>query len=244
MDRVYVPTAERYGRDVPAILRWLRCFHLEPGCARFSWGEISWRYGMGFALGYSVYHDSASFRFQFIWPAIYLKAPMLIRQRPGTEDWNASYGFSTFHNSIHLNWRLRCKIISMPWAWGSAVRWSIFDGEGKKHPIIHEYGKTEGAYEDGRHIEHHPFVYVLRSGEIQNRTATIWGEEMEWRWLWLQWLPWPRKIVRSIHIDFDDEIGERTGSWKGGVMGCSFDWRNGESMKSCLQRMQHEREFR
>ena len=243
MDRVYIPTAERYGRDVPILLRWLRCFHLDQGCARFSWGEISWRYGWGFALEYSVYHDSASFRFQFIWPTIYLKAPMLIRQRPGTEDWHASYGFSTFEDAIHLNWRLRCKIIHMPWSW-SHVRWSVFDGDGNKHPVIHEYGKGAGPYEDGRHVEQYPFVYVLRSGEIQNRIATIWGEEMEWRWLWFKWMPWPRKINRSIHIDFSDEVGERSGSWKGGVTGCSFDWRNGESMRSCLQRMQHEREFR
>lgn len=242
MNHVFVPTSERYWKDVPKVLRWLGCFGLTDGTARFNWGEISWR-RVGFALGYSVYHDTAHFNFQFVWPTIYIKAPMLIRQRPGTEDWNATYGFSTFDGCLHLNWRLKYKIIRPPWDW-SHYRWSVFDGDGNKHPIIHEYGRTEGPFEDGRHVEQHPFIYVLRSGEIQNRTATIWGEEMEWRWRWTRWLPWPRKIKRSIHIDFSDEVGERTGSWKGGTTGCSFEWRDGESMKSCLQRMQHEREFR
>lgn len=236
----FIPSRERYGRRIPLILRWLGCFAMQGNSWRFRWGELS-SGKLGFALGYSVYHEEAHWRIQILWPSIYIKAPMLIRQKPGTEDWCASYGFSTFEKAIHLNWRRRVKIIDMPWAYGSAVRWSVFDANGNKHLKIHQY--DDGPYQDQRHIETHPFVYVLRDGTIQNRTATIYGEEMEWRLRYTPWLPWPRKIRRSISITFDDEVGERTGSWKGGTIGCGFEWRDGESMKRCLQRMQHEREF-
>lgn len=241
MTNTFIPSSEWYNSEISLILRLLGCFAWERGLLRFRWGEIAY-HRLGLGIGYSVYHDSAHFRFHLLWLNLYLKAPMLIRQRTGTEDWCATYGISTFERAIHCNWRNRCKIIPLPWEWGSCVRWSVFDANGGKHPIIHQY--DDGPYQDGRHIEKHPFVYILRDGTVQNRTATIHGEEQEWRWAWFRWLPWPRKILRCISITFDDEVGERTGSWKGGTIGCGFEWRDGESMKSCLQRMQHEREFR
>lgn len=81
------------------------------------------------------------------------------------------------------------------------------------------------------------------NGTVQNRTVTIYGEEMEWRWRWFTWLPIPRMIRRSVNISFDDEVGERTGSWKGGTIGCSYDWRSNESMLAALRRMENERKF-
>lgn len=240
-DAPYIPRSERYGRELPAILRLLGCFGWERGLLRFRWGEISYR-RFGFGLTYSVYHETAHFCLHLLWIALYIKAPMLIRQRSGTEDWSACYGAHTFEDGIHFNWRLKCKIVRFPWAWGGAVRWRVFDAEGRKHRKIAQY--DDGPFADNRHIERHPYVYVLRSGEIQNRTATIYGSEMEWRLLYFPWLPWPRKVSRSIEVTFDDEVGERSGSWKGGCIGCSYEWRDGESMHGCLQRMQHEREFR
>lgn len=65
-------------------------------------------------------------------------------------------------------------------------------------------------------------VYVLRSGEVQERQATVTVEEREWRWRWLVWLPFPRGGQRSIDVSFDHEVGEKSGSWKGGCMGCGY----------------------
>lgn len=246
--RSFVPTAERYGRDIPAWLRLLTCWRLEPGSAEFRWGQVAWRGGFQLGLTYSIYHDTAHVGVYMGWLKLYLKAPVLITFRPGTEDWNASWGFHSFEDAVHLNWRTSSKLLDFPWRW-SHVRSSVFDIDGRQVWEISEYGVMADKngrfhYKDGRHVETHPFVYVLRSGEIQHRTATIWGEEMEWRWRWFRWLPWPRLVKRSISITFSDEVGERTGSWKGGTIGCSWDWRNGETMKAALQRMQHTREFR
>ena len=111
----------------------------------------------------------------------------------------------------------RVKIIYGPWAWGSCARWDKSD-----------------------HTETHSYTYVLDSGEIQKRFATIRYEEMEWH---RRWLPW-RKIWRGISVKFDNEVGARAGSWKGGTVGCSYEMLPGESPLQCLRRMERERKFR
>ena len=119
------------------------------------------------------------------------------------------------------------------------------------------YGKPKGTREDPRiaiympwhwrHYRHevlgdrekHPYVYLLRNRELQHRTATIYPEERRW------WRPWPpfRMVRKSINVDFSDEVGERTGSWKGGTTGCGYDMRRGERPLDTLRRMERERVF-
>ncbi len=91
--------------------------------------------------------------------------------------------------------------------------------------------------------ETYPYVYALRSGEKQLREATLRVEEREWRWNWFQWLPFPRRVRKTIQIDFDDEVGEQTGSWKGGTVGCSYPMLPGELPEQTLRRMEKERKF-
>jgi len=105
-------------------------------------------------------------------------------------------------------------------------------------------GAWEKAKEpDGRWVETYPYRYTLKSGKIQDRIATVYVEEREWRWRWFQKLAWPRKIHRSINVDFSDEVGERSGSWKGGTIGCGYDLMPEESAEDCLRRMELERKF-
>ena len=120
-----------------------------------------------------------------------------------------------------------------------------------------KYGKSKGTRDDPRisinlpwhwrHCEHkiltepetHPYMYILRSGEVQNRQATIKVETRRWqRW----WLPF-RRVSRTIDVRFDDEVGERTGSWKGGCIGCSLEMLPNESPLDTLRRMERERKF-
>lgn len=92
--------------------------------------------------------------------------------------------------------------------------------------------------------ESHPYSYTLKSGEIQKRVATIKVEQMEWRWHWFKWLPLTKKIKNTITVNFDDEVGEETGSWKGGVTGCSYDLLPTETPLECLKRMEKQLKFR
>lgn len=109
------------------------------------------------------------------------------------------------------------KLIEMPWSWGSNVRREIL---------------TEP--------ETHPYLYRLDSGAVQHRNATIKAEEREWR-RW--WIPW-RRVSRYIDVQFDGEVGERTGSWKGGTLGCGYEMKADERPVDTLRRMERERTFR
>lgn len=132
------------------------------------------------------------------------------------------YGFTFFQDGLHLHWGKSkgtsedpSKILRMPWAWRH-----------RTHLILSE-------------PEVHPYTYVLRNGEVQERTATIKIEERKWtRW----WLPC-RLVSRYIDVTFSDEVGERSGSWKGGCIGCSYDMLPGESAAAALRRMERERKF-
>lgn len=132
------------------------------------------------------------------------------------------YGFCFFSDGLHLHWgKMKSgrgspfAIINMPWHWRHV-----------RQGILTPYEK-------------HRYVYRLKSGEVQERTATIRAESRTW------WRPWPPfvKLSRYIDIEFDAEVGERSGSWKGGCLGCSYEMRRGERPVDTLKRMEQERKF-
>lgn len=133
-----------------------------------------------------------------------------------------TYGFVFFGDGLHVHWG-KCKgkrddpftIIAMPWAWRHV-----------KHEVLSE-------------IETHPYRYVLRSGVAQERIATINVESRSW---WRPWIPF-RRVSKYINVEFSDEVGERSGSWKGGTIGCSYEMKRGESPLMTLRRMEIERKF-
>lgn len=133
-----------------------------------------------------------------------------------------TYGFIFFEDGLHLHWGKAkgkqsdpFKLIQMPWGWRHQERKSLTDKET------------------------HPYRYFLKSGEVQERTATIYAFTQRWT---RPWIPW-KLVVNSIDINFSEEVGERSGSWKGGCTGCSYDMRPGEKPVDTLKRMERERKF-
>lgn len=131
--------------------------------------------------------------------------------------------------------------------WG---RWSkMYDLPGSLFTVGYQQQMPDGSWvsvfqnEAKPSSEAHPYTYVLKSGEVQNRTATISKRRHVLNRRWLRRLGWPNHIKESIAIDFDNEVGERSGSWKGGCTGCSYTMRKGETMLDALRRMEAEREF-
>lgn len=133
-----------------------------------------------------------------------------------------TFGFKFFGDMLFLHWgKAQGKstdpsaAIYMPWSWRH-----------REHKMLTA-------------PETHPYTYVLRNGTVQSRAATIQVETRTWTRPWL-----PRRLFkRSIDVRFSDEVGERTGSWKGGTTGCGYDMLPGETPLTTLRRMEQERKF-
>lgn len=133
-----------------------------------------------------------------------------------------TYGFGFFGSGLHIHWGKShgkrndpFTIIKMPWEWRH-----------RENKVLTE-------------PESYHYIYTLRSGLVQVRTATI---QEETRLYVRPWLPFKR-LSRSIDITFSDEVGERSGSWKGGCIGCTYEMLEGETPLTALRRMEIERKF-
>lgn len=114
----------------------------------------------------------------------------------------------------------------------------VWDDRGKEFLESYEERKTIQASVS----ETYDYTYTLKSGEVQKFKATVFIERMTWRMRWWPLLPF-KKVRTSISVDFDGEVGEGAGSWKGGTIGCGYDMRHGETPLECLRRMERERKF-
>lgn len=153
------------------------------------------------------------------------------------ESWGCYYGEKSFVVCCGA----KSKFFYMPWMWDHC-KTQVLRPDGSWVPYVASYDK--GKEPDGREIQSFQYRYTLQSGEVQNATATVYAERRVWKWRWFPCLPWPRMVRQSIDVNFDKEIGERAGSWKGGCIGCGWDMLPGESMEQTLRRMEVERIFR
>lgn len=197
----------------------------------------------GFAFYVAQYSEyGASLVLQFLFGRFFIRLPFRLKGELRSLN-SPAYGvhceFDSFNRgSLHLRWNKIWKILHAPWEWRH-VRHEILMVDGSWYrPGPEEWERPAGRFE-----ERHSYTYVRKNGEVQNRMATIGVEEREWNWRWFLWLGWPRKIRRTIDINFDGEVGERSGSWKGGCMGCGYTLLPGETPLECLRRMERERKF-
>lgn len=202
----------------------------------------------GFRMIYSLasYFDKRHMiSFCLGWGSIYIHLPW----KSGIEDceypeygiyWYGEHG----HNSIWICWGMKKRAIYMPWSlqW---VRTSVlrFDGKWEHERRGDKKDFWEDKWKSIVWNETLPYKYVLISGEIQLRLATIKVEEREWRWRLFTWLPLTKKVRRTIDVSFNDEVGERTGSWKGGTIGCGYEMLPNEQPIETLRRMEKDRKF-
>lgn len=212
---------------------------------RFNWGLFypHWKH---FSLRFHPYgyFDARPYlHLCLIWGEFFIYLPFL-KHGKGDECDGPQYGVYYFENQFWFWWGMKKKVVSMPWCpqW---VRTSILlkDGswEHEKKGERKDFWKDE--WSEKKYTEVHSYDYRLNSGMVQNRIATVTVEEREWRWRWFTWFPFFGSICRAIVVDFSDEVGERSGSWKGGCMGCGYELKKGETPEQCLRRMERERKF-
>jgi hypothetical protein len=178
---------------------------------------------------------------------------------PFKGDWGQDntrrYGITFFERSVHLHWG-ETKVYWLPWDW-EIVRHDLLYPNGdvywhNKFPRI-RLGEKSNSYSwhqilDGGEspypksdaetelVKYVDLVHHTKSGKKQVARIRLAGEEREWRYRWFKWLPWPRKISRVVDCWSDAELGERAGSWKGGMLGWSVEWREDESIEGAFWR--------
>lgn len=150
-----------------------------------------------------------------------------------------SWGIRYFERGIWLDTGRGYKVWHMPWTL-EHIKHEVLRSDGKWVPYVSSWSSQAP---DGRREETFPYRYVLRSGEVQERTATVYVDRREWRQRWLKWCPLFALKKQSIDVSFSGEVGERSGSWKGGTIGCDYTMRPGESAEDTLRRMEQDRKF-
>ena len=159
-------------------------------------------------------------------------------------DFDLGYGFSFTDTGLHLHWGKHTKVLWYPWSWDFYKRWELVEGgsyaQGREFWVEVPRRMNHGQLATKHTAD---YSYTRKSGEKQQVTATYYVDLMEHRWRWLAWLPFPSRRAKCISVEFSAEVGEGAGSWKGGVLGCGYDMRPGESALECLRRMERERRF-
>ena len=209
--------------------------------------EIAWWQA---SFGASVtYHagDSAAKRFlwiglgfiQFFIPIGLVKGHWEFGDEP-------QWGFDLSREfGIVLHWGQRRK----HWEWPFhtiLLNWSYESADASRWINTKDNTFVPGKEWDRRHgakIKTYPYTYTLRSGEVQEREATIIKERWTRGRHILSRLGWPSRIDYCIDISFNGEVGEEAGSWKGGVVGCGQTMLPGETPLDTLRRMERERKF-
>lgn len=204
---------------------------------KMKWGQIKFGW-CGPALKiYRFYQETGTINFGLVFVDIYVNTPW-----PKGDD--QGYGFSFAESGIHYQWGGRGHVWLYPWDWTFIRKWVQVNGSSWAEGRLVWVEVPEQLNPDAiAMLWKHPYKYKLNNGEVQKRVATIYVDRYEYRRRWLTRLPWWSRKYESIDVRFNKEVGERTGSWKGGCVGCSYKMLPGEKPLDTLLRMQSERKF-
>lgn len=180
-----------------------------------------------------------------------------------TEQIRRDYGFSFDKEAIHIHYGIQpgswssrdpknsdhTKVFWWPWRLeivrhdlllpNGDVYWrNTFPRKGKKHlhwyEVFSQDTKSDVTTEVAQFVDLEHFT--KDQGHKQVARVRLTGEEREWRPKWTSWLPIFRHVSRVVDCNSDVELGTKAGSWKGGMMGWSCDWREDESMEDAFRR--------
>lgn len=257
----YGDEVRRPYEEIPKWLKALGCFSKDKQSWRFNWGtwkkpyspyiiEIAWKWGLGLFLyqsGDGPHHFGIGIH--LIYPSFYIPIPYFRTWKKYGEIF-PMWGSHTFDRSIHFSWGGKTKLLHFPFVnteWGHTehllknMKW--YRRTDKARLGDNNWRKEYDFLKANKYIETYPYRYLLRSGKLQTTEATCSVERTVRYYRGLKWLKWPKIEDYCIGIDFKDEVGERSGSWKGGCTGCHYEMKPGERIQDALKRMEGERKF-
>lgn len=215
------------------------------------WMEFHPRFSkINFRVSPSSYFDNRAYVvFSLGWGQFYIHIPFIRSKREEDCEY-PQYGFyfygegQWFPDTLVICKGEKNKHIYLPWSY-DWVRTSLMlkDGTWEHETKGNRKSFYSDEWKEKRWVQTHPYKYTLANGKVQERLATIQVDEREWRPIWFKWTSLFKMVRTSIDIEFNDEVGERSGSWKGGTMGCSYNLLKEETPYDCLKRMERERKF-
>lgn len=245
---------ERYSHELPKWMKLLGIWRINRESIDFKWGYFAPRPGLELVLNRGTYFDTRyAISIAIGWGHFMVYLPFKTKLEEGCDM--PRYGFAIHNDTFWIYKGGDYKDGQCQNQW---ITWNLpffsweFDGHWimDKHRVMVRMGRESLNNLDGLcsydfRIQHayketHPYTYTLKNGTVQNRTATCTIEKRKWH---RKWFPFLTKESQTIDIEFNDEVGERTGSWKGGTIGCGYEMLPNDTIETCLRRMEKEREF-
>lgn len=199
---------------------------------------------------FHIYEDEAErggtevrLSFKLLW--FFINTLLFHTKRP-TRRWDdsaRSWGvYLMDRREIVLRWASLYKSIAIPFVTTVHVRHEIMSINGRQVVHVRQGGIDDIAAEQAAKDDNSitlPYRYETLRGEIQDVRAKVVRERTIRRW---RWTPF-RTVEHAIWVSFSEEVGPGRGSWKGGVTGCGWTMKRGESVVQTLRRMERERRF-
>lgn len=227
-------------------------YHNSPNVFKMTWSEFAWHpknWECSLKLSADGYKQ-AQIIFQPLFFSMFIKLPFELKSDKNISYNDRSYGFYLYgedgFDCINFEWnysRLYWRFPFFSWDWESR---ELLDFDRKSIYIKSDNKDTESDWNEEERLKKsisktYDYTYVRKNGQIQDRKATIFIE----RWTWgRKWFPFLKMKRTSIDVSFNEEVGERVDSWKGGTVGCSWDLKDNETPEQALRRMERERKFR
>lgn len=220
---------------------------------KFTWGEISlWHKNIGFYWSGPHYCYVSKLVIQAYFFNIYIDTSSFGLKPAQSSKEEVQYGFYLYPN-LH-NWQDTCFYFGKDRSWRWYMPWTykwestehldhdlktVIVKEVKRNRDWQKYFKECEEYKKN-YSKVYDYTYYLKNGEVQQRKASVTVERRTW---YMRGWSWKKKVITCIDVAFNDEVGERAGSWKGGTIGCSYELLPDETPEHCLRRMESEREF-
>jgi len=219
---------ERFSHELTTIQKLFGMWRINKDSVDFKWGYFAPKFGFELVINRGTYFDQYyAINICIVWGTFQIKLPIKTSLPEGCDM--PRYGVEVHNNTVwfhfggHYDASWGQMIKERGWNWDIPFFTLEFDGREELSPKLT-----------------YPYSYKLSSGEVQKLNATCQKEQWKWH---RKWFPFLTKTRTCIDIEFDNEVGEGSGSWKGGVIGCSYDLLPGESVEECLRRMEKERIF-
>ena len=243
---------QRYSYEIPKWMKMLGVWRINEESIDFKWGYFAPRAGFELVLNRGTYFDQRyAINLALGWGKFMFYLPFKTRLEEGCNM--PRYGFAIHSDTFWaykggdykdgqcqnqwISWYLPFFSYTFDghWIYSKKAEWVQMRFNHKDgRPDSYEFRKADAL----NYV--YPYTYKLKNGTIQERWATCTIERRKWH---RKWFPFLTKESTVIDIEFSDEVGERSGTWKGGTVGCTYELKPDETVYECLKRMESERNF-